>query len=156
MQLFLMRHGESGFDAPSDRERTLSDLGRHQTRQMGKWLSDKLDHCDLVIVSPYIRAQQTWQEVSHYLPEPGHCITLDDVTPNADPKYATDTILAYAQQYDAQNVLVITHMPVVGYLVHELDISVEPPMFATSAVAHLEKHYENADFKGMFTPNTIT
>ncbi|NKF51151.1 phosphohistidine phosphatase SixA [Shewanella sp. WXL01] len=155
MQLFLMRHGEAGFDAPSDRERKLTDTGRYQTRLMANWLSKHADQFELVIVSPYLRAQQTWQEVSKSLPEPGHFVTLDDVTPNADPSYGVDAIKAYAEQFGAEKVLVISHMPIVGFMVHEFDTSIEPPIFATSAIAKIDSQGEVANFEGMYTPQNV-
>ena len=63
MQLFLMRHGEASLNAPSDRERKLTDNGRIQTGDMANWLARQVSHFDLVIVSPYLRSQQTWQKV---------------------------------------------------------------------------------------------
>ncbi|WP_394129844.1 phosphohistidine phosphatase SixA [Shewanella maritima] len=155
MQLFLMRHGEASFDAPSDRERKLTDSGRYHTRKMANWLTMNIGQIDLVIVSPYLRAQQTWQEVSKHLPEPRKLVTLDDITPNGSPQTATDAILAYAEEYYADTVLVITHMPVVGYMVNELDKTVEPPIFATSAIAQLDKHAEQVSFVAMNTPQSV-
>jgi phosphohistidine phosphatase len=152
MQLFLMRHGESGFDAPSDRERTLTHHGRYQTGQMANLLSSKISQLDLVLISPYLRAQQTWQVLSKHLPKPRKSVVLDDITPSGDPKTAADVILAYAEQYKADNVLVVTHMPIVGFLVSELVAGIEPPIFATSAFVQIDKHLEQASYVGMSYP----
>jgi phosphohistidine phosphatase len=155
MQLFLMRHGEASFDAPSDKERMLTDTGRYTSRMMAKWLTKMTTRVDLVIVSPYVRAQQTWQEVSKHLAEPRHIVTLDDITPNADPKFAVDAILAYAEQYKADTVLVIAHMPILGYMVSEFVYGIEPPLFATSGIAHIDKHLELASLVAMQNPTQL-
>ncbi|PKH32067.1 phosphohistidine phosphatase SixA [Shewanella sp. ALD9] len=155
MQLFLMRHGEASFDALSDRERKLTETGRIQTGYMANWLAKQVSHFDLVIVSPYLRAQQTWQEVSKHLAEPRKWLVLDDVTPSSDAKVAIDVVLAYAEQYKADNVLVIAHMPILGFMVSELVAGVEPPLFATSAVAHIDKHTHNASFVAMTAPHQV-
>ncbi|MGX9462549.1 phosphohistidine phosphatase SixA [Shewanella sp. A14] len=155
MQLFLMRHGEASFDASSDRERKLTDAGRVHSGLMANWLAKQVSHFDLVIVSPYLRAQQTWQEISRHLSEPRKWLVLDDVTPSGDPKMAVDVILAYAEQYKADNVLVIAHMPILGFMVSELVAGIEPPLFATSAVAHIDKHGMQGSFVAMTAPHQV-
>ena len=152
MQLFLMGHGEASFDAPSDRERMLTHNGRYQTGQMAGLLSNHISQLDLVLVSPYLRAQQTWEVVSKHLPKARKCVVLDDITPAGDPRRAADVILAYAEQYKADTVLVITHIPIVGFLVSELVAGVEPPIFATSAFVQIDKHMEVASLVGMNYP----
>ncbi|MCT8985909.1 phosphohistidine phosphatase SixA [Shewanella phaeophyticola] len=155
MQLFLMRHGEAGFDAPSDRERKLTETGRIHSGYMANWLTKSVSQLDLVIVSPYLRAQQTWQEVSRYLPEPRKLVVLDDVTPSGDPKRAVDVVLAYAEQFKADNVLVIAHMPILGFMVSELVAGIEPPLFATSAVAQIDKHMHQSSFVAMTAAHQV-
>ncbi len=156
MQLFLMRHGEASFDAPSDRERMLSQLGRIQSNAMANWLTEKVASVDLVIVSPYLRAQQTWQEVAKHLPEPNKWLVLDDITPSGSPQIAVDAILAYAENYDANKVLVIAHMPILGYMVSELVAGMEPPIFATSAIASIERNEHGGHFELMQTPTQMS
>ncbi|WP_076537160.1 phosphohistidine phosphatase SixA [Shewanella sp. UCD-KL21] len=156
MQLFLMRHGEASFDAPSDRERMLSQVGRNQSNTMANWLTQKVNSVDLVLVSPYLRAQQTWQEVAKHLPEPNKWLVLDDITPSGSPQIAVDAILAYAEHYHAQKVLVIAHMPILGYMVSELVAGIEPPIFATSAIASIDKNEHGFHFELMQTPTQIS
>ena len=43
----------------SDRDRTLTDVGRHHTVLMSNWLARSVTDFDLVLLSP-LRAQQTW------------------------------------------------------------------------------------------------
>ncbi|MBB1269551.1 phosphohistidine phosphatase SixA [Shewanella sp. SR44-3] len=155
MQLFLMRHGEASFDAPCDKERELTDTGRYSSRLTAKWLAKMTAQVDLVIVSPYLRAQQTWKEVSKHIGEPRNLFTLDDIRPNADPKFAVDAILAYAEQYKADTVLVIAHMPILGYMVSEFVYGIEPPLFATSGIAHIDKHAEQAHLVVMHNPKQL-
>ncbi|GGB47400.1 phosphohistidine phosphatase SixA [Shewanella inventionis] len=155
MQLFLMRHGESSFDAPSDRERKLTEIGRVHSGYMANWLVKNNSYFDLVIVSPYLRAQQTWQEVSKHLPEPRKFVVLDDVTPSGDAKRAVDVVLAYADQFKADKVLVIAHMPILGFMVSELVAGIEPPLFATSAIAQIDKHMEQCSFVAMTAPHQV-
>ncbi|NMH66047.1 phosphohistidine phosphatase SixA [Shewanella salipaludis] len=156
MQLFLMRHGEAGYHAQSDRERILTETGRHHTGIMSNWLTRNVNAFDLVLVSPYLRAQQTWQEVSKHFPEPRKWLVLDELTPAAEPGKAADLVLAYAEQYKADKVLVIAHMPLLGYMVSELVAGVEPPIFATSGITLIDKHAEQASIVWQHAPHSIS
>lgn len=156
MQLFLMRHGEAGYQAQSDRERKLTDTGRYHTRLMSNWLSRSVVEFDLVLVSPYLRAQQTWQEVSSHFSEPRKWVVLDELVPSADPVTAVELVLAYAEQYKADKVLVIAHMPILGYMVSELVAGIEPPLFATSGITLIDKHMEQASLVWQHAPHTIS
>ncbi|MCE9679541.1 phosphohistidine phosphatase SixA [Shewanella sp. AS1] len=155
MQLFLMRHGEAGYNAHSDRERVLSDVGRYQTGLMSNWLALSIKDFDLVVVSPYLRAQQTWQEVSKHFPEPKKWLVFDELTPSSDPITAVELVLAYAEQCSAERVLVIAHMPLLGYMVSELVAGVEPPLFATSGVTLIEKQGRETEIIWQHNPHTV-
>ncbi|GGJ01374.1 phosphohistidine phosphatase SixA [Shewanella hanedai] len=156
MQLFLMRHGEASYLAHSDRERTLTEAGRFHTSEMSNWLAKSVVEFDLVLVSPYLRAQQSWQEVSKHFPEPRKWLVLDELVPSGDPSTAADLTLAYAEQYKADNVLVIAHMPLLGYMVSELVAGTEPPLFATSGVSLIDKDGEKTNLVWQHTPHSIS
>lgn len=137
MQLYLMRHGEAGFDASVDSQRTLTDLGQREVMHMGARLSQELSRCDLVLVSPYVRAQQSWICLKAVLPDEVQVATLDELVPNADPALSHDVIAAYAETHGAERVLAVAHMPLLAYLVREFVPGIEPPLFATAAVASI-------------------
>lgn len=154
MQLYLMRHGEAGYQAHSDRERTLTDAGRFQTAMMSHWLARSVKHFDLVLVSPYVRAQQTWQEISQHFEKPNEWVELDELTPSNDASDTLDVVLAYAEQYEAQKVLVIAHMPLLGYLVNAMLPHIEPPLFAPSGMTLIEKHHEKMSLVWQESPHS--
>jgi phosphohistidine phosphatase len=156
MQLFLMRHGEAGYQAHSDRERTLTDTGRYHTSVMSNWLAKSVSQFDLVLVSPYLRAQQSWQEVSKHFPEARKWLTLDELVPSGDPSTAASLTVAYAEQFKADKVLVIAHMPLLGYMVSELVAGTEPPLFATSGITLIDKHCEAATVVWQHAPHSIS
>ncbi|WP_028109537.1 phosphohistidine phosphatase SixA [Ferrimonas futtsuensis] len=138
MQLYLMRHGEAGFDASVDSQRTLTDLGQREVLHMGARLTQELSLCELVLVSPYVRAQQSWICLQAALPDDVQVETLEELVPNADPVLSHDVIAAYAEAHGAERVLVVAHMPLLAYLVREFVPGVEPPLFATAAVASVK------------------
>ncbi|MBB1381716.1 phosphohistidine phosphatase SixA, partial [Shewanella sp. SR41-2] len=45
--------------------------------------------------------------------------------------------------------------PILGFMVSELVAGVEPPLFATSAVAQIDKHTQNASFVAMTAPHQV-
>ena len=63
MNIWIMRHGEAGFDAPTDSERTLTEKGKNAAFLQGKWLGEQCIprniQFDKILVRPYVRAQQT-------------------------------------------------------------------------------------------------
>ncbi|MBY5922116.1 phosphohistidine phosphatase SixA [Ferrimonas balearica] len=137
MKLFLMRHGEASFDAVTDRQRPLTPLGVTQTQQMATHLARQLSQLDLVFVSPYLRAQQSWQACEALLPKPERVHHLDELVPDASPALAHDLLLAHMTLVKAKTGLVIAHMPLLGYLVSEFVPGQTPPLFATSALAQV-------------------
>jgi phosphohistidine phosphatase len=64
--LFLVRHAKSSRDDPTlpDRERPLSNRGRHDAPQMGKLLAGRGVRPDLIVTSPALRAQTTAQMIA--------------------------------------------------------------------------------------------
>ena len=59
MQLFIMRHGDASMTAQTDAQRPLTGQGIAESRLMGKWLKSLNVNIEHLIISPYLRAQQT-------------------------------------------------------------------------------------------------
>lgn len=70
MKLYIVRHGQSkrntGLESSMDSE--LTDLGKEQSKRLGKYFSTK--DIDYVFCSPMIRARQTLGQVIPYLKKP--------------------------------------------------------------------------------------
>jgi len=62
-RLLLLRHAKTETDAPSgrDRDRRLDDRGHKDAAQMGYWIAHHPPFPDTVLVSPAVRAKQTWE-----------------------------------------------------------------------------------------------
>ena len=76
--------------------------------------------------------------------------------PSGDPANVAALVVAYAELYKADKVLVIAHMPLLGYLVSELVAGVEPPLFATSGITLIDKHAEQASIVWQHAPHSIS
>jgi phosphohistidine phosphatase len=62
-RLILLRHAKTEHDAPSgrDRDRRLDERGHRDAAGIGAWLTQRSLFPDLVLVSPAVRAKQTWE-----------------------------------------------------------------------------------------------
>jgi phosphohistidine phosphatase len=62
-RLLLLRHAKTEPDAPSgrDQDRRLDHRGHKDAAQIGAWIADHPPAPDMVLVSPAVRARQTWE-----------------------------------------------------------------------------------------------
>lgn len=137
MQVFIMRHGDAALEAASDSVRPLTLCGCNESRQMANWLNSQTPDIERVLVSPYLRAQQTLATVREAFPLPENQDVLPELTPGGDPEMVGCYLQTLANE-GVKSALVISHLPLVGYLVSELCPQEAPPMFATSAIACVE------------------
>ncbi|MGV3347010.1 phosphohistidine phosphatase SixA [Enterobacteriaceae bacterium LUAb1] len=142
MQVFIMRHGDAALEAASDSVRPLTDCGCDESCQMAHWLGTQSVSIEHVLVSPYLRARQTLDSVRKKLNLPAKEEVLTELTPAGDAEQVADYVSALAAE-GVQSVLIISHLPLVGYLVAEFCTQESPPMFATSAIAHINFDADN-------------
>ena len=78
MNIFIMRHGEAEVMANSDKARRLTAYGIKQAFTQGQWLRKQLELAtpDRIIISPYVRAQETFEQVNQAFNGLGRCYTL--------------------------------------------------------------------------------
>ena len=109
---------------------------------MAAWLNSQSVSIEQVLVSPYLRAKQTLNTVREALTLPAGEDVLPELTPGGDPAMVACYLQLLANK-GVKSVLVISHLPLVGYLVAELCPQETPPMFATSAIACVNFDAEN-------------
>ena len=138
MKVFIMRHGEAQQFASSDSDRQLTSKGRQRSQEVSREFSELgYTHFDRVLVSPYIRAQQTWKEISVNL-SAGYHETCDDITPYGDAEQVVSYVNALFKVHNVQTLLIVSHLPLVGYIAAELVADISPPMFSTSGLMGIE------------------
>lgn len=103
----------------------------------GGWLNTKSVDIERVLVSPYLRAEQTLATVREALTLPEGEEVLPELTPGGNAEQVGSYLQALAMQ-GVSSVLIVSHLPLVGYLVAELCPGECPPMFATSAIANVD------------------
>jgi len=136
MQLILIRHGEAGPYQADDAARALTQRGVEQAQ----WTADQIltkYHPDLLVVSPYLRAQQTLQPFQAKLPDMT-TVVLDAITPDADPRMALDLISMLPSKYAAKSIVVVCHMNVIAYMAALL-IDEDPESFGLAEARVFEQ-----------------
>lgn len=144
-----MRHGDAQPYASSDQMRQLTPRGVTEVQKNGLWLKQQTSGFDLVLVSPYIRAQQTQQIICDMIEAPTRLETTEDLVPEGSVENIHDYIDAAIQLYHPKNILLVSHMPLVSYLVEELSIEHISPIFPTAGIAYIE--YDVKQMKGHFS-----
>ena len=115
MQVLIMRHGDAALQAASDSVRPLTAKGITDSRCMAKWLAGQHVQIDTVLVSPYLRAEQTLTEIRDALSLPAQEEVMPGLTPSGNADSTADYIRFLAEE-GRNGVLVVSHLPLVGYL----------------------------------------
>lgn len=134
-RLVLVRHAkaEPGDD---DAERPLAERGRRDAAEIGRWLAAEGIEPDLVLVSPALRARQTWEAVADAVSGPR-------VEP--DERIYANTLpdlLAVLREVPAEvgTLVVVGHAPGVQELAADLDDGSGDP----DALAAIDEDYPSA------------
>lgn len=132
MKVWILRHGEAQPHARRDADRELTAHGREQVLHSAAYLIDQ--PLDRILVSPYVRAQQTAELVRKALGFTGDLITVPWLTPESDPKHAV------SQLPDSGHVLLVSHQPFVGDLISLLQYGHyrQPQPMQTASLVELE------------------
>jgi phosphohistidine phosphatase len=137
MKLWILRHGEAQNRARTDAERELTDNGRAEVLSSAASLMGQ--PLRWIIASPYVRAQQTAELVRQALGFSEAVVTVPWLTPDSNPRKVLDNLDLYA----SDNVLVVSHQPLVGSLiglaVHGSLQQAEP--MHTASLAELEAEF---------------
>lgn len=157
MQIFVMRHGQAEMLAVKDAQRPLTQSGIKEAQVMGQWLLKNSPAFDCVFVSPYVRAQQTADAVINELSGVAKRQTLAIITPEDNAKDVHGYLDTVCSQEQYKSILLVSHMPLVSYLVEELTIEHAMPMFQTASVAHIEYNLDNmsGELLALVSPNDI-
>ncbi|GAA0853566.1 phosphohistidine phosphatase SixA [Aliiglaciecola litoralis] len=124
MYIFVMRHGEAINSLYNDKQRPLTELGISESKKASVWLRnfEATHHIEInnALVSPFLRAQQTFDKVNTLLSVENIAVS-SDIVPTGDCHLAHDYINArYQDQQNTSALLIVSHMPFVSYLIDAL------------------------------------
>ncbi|PCI58450.1 MAG: phosphohistidine phosphatase SixA [Gammaproteobacteria bacterium] len=149
MRIFIMRHGQASALSVVDAERPLTTQGIDEVSTMADWLSSLPFEFDQIWVSPFKRAQQTAKTVTSKLNNQEKLTTLNFITPSGSANKMHDFLDGCCNVTDKkteQRVLIVSHMPLVSYLVAELTQQQACPIFQTAAIAEI--NYDEVKMTG--------
>jgi phosphohistidine phosphatase len=113
-RLLLLRHAKTENDAPSgrDQDRRLDKRGRDDAAEIGGWIGRHPPFPDSVLVSPAVRAHQTWDIVWEAIKDLGRepQVELLPELYGADPSQLLQTIRT-ASATDPKRLMVVGHNP---------------------------------------------
>lgn len=149
MNIWIMRHGEAGFNAAMDSERSLTEHGQKTAYKQGQWLVKRFLErnivLDKIIVSPFLRAKQTFdallegmrsvdfkQDIAELPIE-----VWEGITPYGDPENVKN-YLDFLREEGAKNILVVSHLPLVYDLVLSLTQDQENVHFYPAVIAEID------------------
>ena len=138
VNLVIMRHGEAEPQYLSDSERQLTAAGLAEVSEMAQWLHHHYSAFDQIFSSPYRRTQQT----AAVLLQKGlstQSVTVNtDLVPEGNAQQVVDFLdVLYAENPQAK-IILVSHMPLVSFLVEAFTRSGQTPIFDTAGVACLD------------------
>lgn len=138
MQLYVLRHGHAEAEAPTDKQRPLSLEGKHEVKSIVTRCAGELENIERVFVSPYLRAQQTFQVVREVLPQL-HNEILDLIVPGGNAQAVIDFLVERQARDGLKSVLLITHQPFAGTFVDKLcDLETGTYRIGTAGLAAID------------------
>jgi phosphohistidine phosphatase len=134
--LVIIRHSKTEAYATTDHARTLTDRGKRDARNLGRWLDESEFTPEVLLVSSAARAQQTADFVSLQLDSEPESAVVDELY-GASP----DEVIAICREHLDDSVscaAVIGHNPTMASLIDVLidsDTDEDLSHFPTSAAA---------------------
>jgi phosphohistidine phosphatase len=116
-RLVLVRHAQAG-EAATDRDRPLTEKGQRRAEAAGAWLAQLGVAPDRGVVSPALRALQTWDGVVAGLAAAPERVVDERIYDNTLEGLFE---VLYEIEEDASTLILIGHNPAVGALAHVLD-----------------------------------
>lgn len=119
MRIYLMRHAEPESGSPMDPARGITERGHEQIATMAEFLIREIGTAGLVMTSTFRRAIDTGAPIAGAL----GCVNVEPVStlnPDAKPESAWEDIATYAQLAGTEEVIVITHHPLIASLAEHL------------------------------------
>lgn len=138
VNIVIMRHGEAEPLTLQDSQRQLTARGKRETLQMAQWLQNCCSPFTSIWVSPYLRTGQTADIVLSTQGPECQQETLSELVPEGNPRLVLDIIDARLSEQPAARILLVSHMPLVSFLVEALTQPGETPVFSTAAICCID------------------
>lgn len=138
VNLFIMRHGEAEPLSSEDSQRQLTDRGQHEVNQMALWLQQHYAAFDWIWASPYKRTRQTAELMLAKQAPFSQLELLPELVPDADAALFKSYFDACISEKPDARVLLVSHMPLVSFLVEAFTLPGQAPVFSTAQLACID------------------
>jgi phosphohistidine phosphatase len=108
MQLLLLRHAEAEPDPTSDQTRALTEKGRKQSANIGRFCAEHGIVPEIILSSPLLRAEETARIVAHELKLPDRVQIEEFLRPGMTAARALSGLEKYSGK---ANVMLVGHEP---------------------------------------------
>lgn len=133
MKIFILRHGEAESQITNDGERRLTQKGINDTQYIINTNLTAISSINAIYASPLIRAQQTAAIAGKLLQK--QIVTMEVLEPEAN----LDDLFAVLQTISEENILLVSHLPLVGVLANRLcGLTLNSIRFNTSSLVGIE------------------
>jgi phosphohistidine phosphatase len=138
INLVIMRHGEAEPLSSQDSQRQLTVRGQHEVNQMAIWLQQHYAAFDSVWTSPYLRTRQTAELMLAKQAPFSQLEIVPELVPDGDAGIFKAYFDARISEKPDARVLVISHMPLVSFLVAAFTVPDQTPIFSTAQLACID------------------
>jgi phosphohistidine phosphatase len=138
VNLVIMRHGEAEPLSSQDSQRQLTAKGRTEVSQMANWLSQHYQSLDWIVCSPFVRTRQTAELMLTQQNNSPQFEILPELVPEGDCHQVQLYINARMEQNPEARFLLVSHMPLVSFLVETFTKNGCTPVFETSGLVCID------------------
>ena len=133
-----MRHGEAEPLSSQDSQRQLTARGQHEVSQMALWLQQHYAAFDWIWASPYLRTRQTAELMLAKQQPFSQFEIVPELVPEGDATLFKSYFDARISTQPDARVLLVSHMPLVSFLVEAFTVQGQAPIFTTAQLACID------------------
>jgi phosphohistidine phosphatase len=138
VNLVIMRHGEAEPVSVQDSQRQLTVRGQHEVNQMALWLQQHYAAFDWIWASPYTRTRQTAELMLAKQAPFSQLEIIPELVPDGDAALFKSYLDARLADKPDARVLLVSHMPLVSFLVEAFSQPGQAPIFSTAQLACID------------------
>ncbi|GAB2929486.1 phosphohistidine phosphatase SixA [Rheinheimera gaetbuli] len=144
VNLVIMRHGEAEPLSSLDSQRQLTARGQQEVNQMALWLQQHYAAFDWIWASPYLRASQTAELMLAKQAPFSQFEIVPELVPDGDAAMFKSYFDARVSENPDARVLLVSHMPLVSFLVEAFTMPGNAPVFSTAQLACIDYRPQSA------------
>ena len=138
VNLVIMRHGEAEPMSVQDSQRQLTVRGQHDVSQMALWLQHHYAAFDWIWASPYMRTRQTAEIMVAKQAGFSQLEIISELVPDGDANIFKRYFDARLSVKPDARVLLVSHMPLVSFLVEAFTVTGQAPVFSPAQLACID------------------